>query len=266
MKNKRVILITGESSGFGLAMAEAFLRNGDIVCGCARRDFQHQGIFHQMADVTKKDDCQRVIEEIVHRYGRIDILINNAGFGIFGPLEETALEQAKKQIDVILFGGFLMAQAALPYMRESGAGKIFNISSIGGLIPLPYQGFYCAGKAALDTLFSSLRVEVYPYHIQICSIKPGDAKTGFTAQRKLEALKPGSVYQQSVAKNLRTITHDEQNGFAPVILAKKVLRLSKRKKLPFSKLIGLKDSLLYRLVFYLIPRRISNYLIYKIYA
>ena len=173
VKTGRVILITGESSGFGLEMAKLFLENNDIVCGFSNQQFEMEGIYHQFGDVSKEEDCQRVVKNIIAKYGRIDVLMNNAGFGIFGPFEETPLEKAKKQVDVSFFGTFLMAKAVIPYMRKQGGGKIINTSSIGGVIPLPFQGFYSASKAAMDMLFNSLRPEVLPYNIQICSIKPG---------------------------------------------------------------------------------------------
>ena len=96
---------------------------------------------------------EKLFSDTAEKYGKIDVLMNNAGFGIFGPFEETPLEKAKKQVDVSFFGTFLMAKAVIPYMRKQGGGKIINTSSIGGVIPLPFQGFYSASKAAMDMLF-----------------------------------------------------------------------------------------------------------------
>lgn len=268
MKNKkrgRVVLITGESSGFGLEMAKLFLSNGDIVCGLSTHDFQMDKVYHQVGDISKEEDCHRVVTNIIEKYGRIDILMNNAGFGIFSPIEETSLERAKRQMDVTFFGSFLMAKEVVPYMRKQGGGKIINTSSIGALIPLPFQAFYSASKAGMDVLFDALRAEVYPYHIQICSIKPGDAKTGFTKKRQSELIKEDSPYKEAFEHCLKSVSKDEQSGTPAKSIAYRAYRISKRRKLPYSQKIGFKDSCLSTL-YRILPKRVRNYLLYKIYA
>lgn len=265
VKTGRVILITGESSGFGLEMAKLFLKNNDIVCGFSNQQFEMEGIYHQFGDVSKEEDCQRVVKNIIAKYGKIDVLMNNAGFGIFGPFEETPLEKAKKQVDVSFFGTFLMAKAVIPYMRKQGGGKIINTSSIGGVIPLPFQGFYSASKAAMDMLFDSLRPEVLPYNIQICSIKPGDAKTSFTKNREQYRLSEDSPYKDAFDHCLASVAKDEQGGIVPIKIAKVAFNISKRKRLPYSRSIGTKDKAL-AFLYHILPKRIRNYLLYKIYA
>lgn len=268
MKNKktgRVVLITGESSGFGLEMAKLFLANGDIVCGFSNQEFQMEGIYHQVGDVSIEEDCKTVVDNIINKYGRIDVLMNNAGFGIFGPLEETPLLKAKKQVDVSFFGTFLMAKSILPYMRKQKEGKIINTSSIGEVIPLPFQGFYSASKCTMDMLFDSLRAEVYPYHIQICSIKPGDAKTSFTKNREKDKLSEDSPYQKAFDHCLESVAKDEQNGIDPRKIVKRAFSISKEKRLPYSKAIGTKDRFL-AFIYHILPKRMRNYLLYKVYA
>ncbi len=268
MKNKktgRVVLITGESSGFGLEMAKLFLANGDMVCGFSNQEFHMDGIYHQMGDVSKEEDCNRAVSNVVDKYGRIDVLMNNAGFGIFGPFEETPLEKAKKQVDVSFFGAFLMAKAVLPYMRKAMGGKIINTSSIGGVIPLPFQGFYSASKCAMDMLFDSMRAEVFPYHIQICSIKPGDAKTNFTKNREKDKLSERSPYQKAFEHCLRSVAKDEQSGIDPKKIARRAFLLSKKGRLPYSRSIGAKDRFL-AFLYHILPKRMRNYLLYKVYA
>lgn len=264
-KTGRVVLITGESSGFGLEMSKLFIANKDIVCGFSNQEFQMEGIYHQYGDVSKEEDCINVVNNIIAKYGRIDILMNNAGFGIFGPFEETSLQKAKSQVDVSFFGTFLMAKAVLPYMRKQKEGKIINTSSIGGVIPLPFQGFYSASKAAMDMLFTSLRPEVLPYNIQICSIKPGDAKTNFTKNRQKDKLNENSPYKDAFDHCLNSVAKDEQNGIEPIKIAKAAFNISKKKKMPYSKSIGAKDKFL-AFIYHILPKRIRNYLLYKIYA
>lgn len=265
LKHGRVVLITGESSGFGLEMAKLFIKNNDIVCGFSNQQFEMEGVYHQFGDVSNEDDCQRVVRNVIEKYGRIDILMNNAGFGIFSPIEETPLEKAKKQIDVSFFGTFLMAKAVLPYMRVQKNGKIINTSSIGGVIPLPFQGFYSASKCGMDMLFNSLRAEIFPYHIQICSIKPGDAKTSFTKNREANLLNNDSPYYEAFKKCLKSVANDEQKGIDPKVIAKKAFNISKRTRLPYSKSIGAKDKFL-AFIYHILPKRLRNYMLYKVYA
>lgn len=264
-KTGRVVLITGESSGFGLEMAKLFLSNGDIVCGLSNQPFEKEGIYHQFGDISNEEDDIKAVQNVLAKYGHIDILINNAGFGIFGPVEETPSEDARKQVQVSFFGAFLMAKAVLPSMRKQGYGKIINTSSIGGVIPLPFQSFYSASKAAMDMLFDALRPEVYPYHIQICSIKPGDAKTNFTASRKADRVKADSPYKKAFDHCLASVAHDEQNGIMPIKIAKRVLQISKKKRMPYSRSIGAKDRFL-SAIYHLLPKRMRNYLLYRVYA
>ena len=117
----------------------------------------------------------------------------------------------------------------------------------------------------MDMLFDALRPEVYPYHIQICSIKPGDAKTNFTAARKADRVKADSPYKKAFDRCLASVAHDEQNGIAPTKIAKKVLKVSKKKRMPYSKKVGAKDRFLAG-IYYLLPKRMRNYLLYQVYA
>lgn len=264
MKQRRVVLITGETRGFGFEMAKLFINNNDIVCGFSRNEFNYLNIYHQVGDISKEEDCKRCVLNIIDKYKRIDVLINNAGFGIFGPVEETTIQQAKKQIDVTFLGSFLMAKEVLPFMRKQKNGRIINISSIGGVVPLPYQAFYSASKCAMDILFDALRAEVYPYHIQITSVKPGDSCTSFTQNRESK-ISGDSVYKESFERNLKNVSNDEQKGFKPIKVAKKVLNISKKRKAPYSVKVGNKDKFL-SVLFKILPKRIRNYLLYKIYA
>lgn len=260
----KVVLITGESRGFGLEIAKLFLKDKNIVCGISRNDFSYDGIYHQVGDVTNINDCKRCVDNIIEKYGRIDILVNNAGFGIFSPVEEISIDDAKKQFEVSFFAAFYLAKLVIPYMRNCKKGLIVNISSIASLIPLPFQAFYSASKASLDMLFSALRVELYPYNIKITSVLPGDSKTGFTSNRKT-TISERSIYFERVERGLKTVSKDEENGFDPKKVAKKVFVLSKKKNPPYRVLVGGKDKLL-RCLYVVLPKRLRNYLLYKIYA
>lgn len=266
MKNTgRVILITGDSSGFGLQRAKLFLANKDIVCGFSNQATSLPGVYHQYGDVSSIYDCQRVVSNVIERYKRIDILINDAGFGIFGPVEETEPERARKLREVNFMGYFYRAKACLPYRREQKQGRIINVSSIAAVVPLPFQSFYSAGKAAREILFDSLRPEVRKFNIQITHVRPGDAKTGFTANRIKEGRNPDSAYSKSFRKCLDQVEKDETTGVEAIKIARAVFKAAGKKKPRYVYSVGRKDrflSLLYRCL----PRRIRNYLLYQVYA
>ena len=159
--DSRVALITGASSGIGRACATHLAACGVRVYGTSRIASAGQDPFPMLQmDVTDDQSVQRAIEAIIHREGRLDIVVNNAGIAVAGPLELTSVEEAKRQIDVNLFGAFRVCRAVLPIMRNQGGGYIVNIGSIGGLIAIPFQPLYSASKFALEGMTESLRLEV----------------------------------------------------------------------------------------------------------
>lgn len=263
-KGYRVVLLTGDSSGFGKAMVPCFVRNGDHVYGVSRHPFEAEGLTHFCGDISSKEDIRRIVSAIVEKEGRIDILINNAGYGIFSAVEDTSLEEAKKLFDVNLFGALNVTQEALPSIRKSRMGKILNISSIASEIPLPFQGFYSAGKSAMDALFDALRSEIRPFGIAVVSIRPGDAKTGFTANRRILG-DADSLYGARLLRSLRSVEKDEQGGFAPAKVASKAFSVSMKRRPKEVYRVGWKDRFL-TIVFHLLPRRARSYLLYRIYA
>jgi NAD(P)-dependent dehydrogenase (short-subunit alcohol dehydrogenase family) len=168
------------------------------------------------ADVTDDQSVDQVVATVLAREGRLDIVVNNAGMGIAGPVEDTTIEEAKRQLDANFFGAFRVCRAALPAMRTRRSGYIVNIGSIGGLIAIPYQGMYSASKFALEGLSESLRMEVRPVGIRVVIIEPGDHKTGFTQNRHVTQ----STYGPSFEAALARAAHDEQNGPGPDQIAR----------------------------------------------
>lgn len=261
----RVVLITGDSSGFGLERAKLFLANGDHVCGFSNQGKSLPLVYHQFGDVSRFDDCQKAVRNVIEKFGHIDILINDAGFGIFGPVEETEPSRARELVEVNFRGYFYRAKAVLPYRRLSGGGKIINVSSIAAVVPLPFQAFYSAGKAARESLFDSLRPEVRPYHISITHIRPGDAKTGFTENRIKEQMDNESPYYNAFLKCLNQVEKDETNGVAAIKIAMAAFKASNKKNPPYVVSVGRKDRFLSGL-YHILPKRSRNYLLYKVYA
>lgn len=261
-KTNRVVVVTGDSSGFGFEMIKLFIANGDKVYGISNSEFSYENLTHFVCDISDAKKCESVINEIGVNEGRIDVLINNAGFGISGSVEDTSIDTAHKIFNVNFFGAFYITKFALPFMRTYG-GKIINTSSIASAVPLPFQGFYSATKCAMDTLFSALREEVHGYKISVTAIMPGDAKTGFTANRVKNS--SGEAYKEVCEKSVKTMEHDETNGISPTRVALAAFKVSNKRKPPFTKLVGTKDSFLYGL-FKVLPKRFRSWLLRKIYA
>lgn len=178
----KAILITGASSGIGKATAIALLKAGYTVYATARRtdrlqELETLGAKTMFLDVTNEKSIQEVINTIINKEGNIYGLINNAGYGSYGAIEDVTPEEARQQFDVNIFGLARITQLTLPYMRKNKEGKIINISSIGGKISLPLGGWYHATKHALEALSDALRIEVKRFGIDVIIIQPGAIKT-----------------------------------------------------------------------------------------
>src|ERR1700724_82946 len=187
-KEKRVVLVTGASSGIGLACATHLAGRGYRGYGTSRRSGAGPAgkVTMLAAGVFDGGSVEQAIATVLDHEGRLDIVVNNAGMGIAGPVENTSIEEAKRQLEVNFFGAFRVCRAALPAMRKQGSGYIVNIGSIGGLIAIPYQAMYSASKFALEGFSESLRMEVRPFGIRVVIIEPGDHKTALTGNRRVE--------------------------------------------------------------------------------
>ena len=177
------ILITGASSGIGKATAHRLLSDGHTVYVAARRtdamqDLQARGARVLKLDVTREDDIQAAVQQI-REGGRLDVLINNAGFGMYGAVEDTTLEDARYQFEVNLFGMARLTQLLLPLMREQGGGRIINTSSVGGRVYTPLGAWYHATKHAVEGWSDALRLELRPFGIDVVLVEPGFIGTEF---------------------------------------------------------------------------------------
>ena len=231
-----VVLITGASSGIGKACAEHLARRGYRVFGTSRgAPFppaptpSGQPVMLQM-DVTQDESVRRAVDFIVREAGRLDVVVNNAGFGIAGAVEDTSIEEAKSQLETNFFGVLRVCRAALPVMRAQGEGLIVNVSSLGGVIALPFQALYSASKFAVEGLTEALRLEVRPFGIRVTRIEPGDMRTGFTDQRvRVAAWTRESAYGPYAERVLQVVEHDERSGGAPeavALLLERIIRSS----------------------------------------
>jgi NAD(P)-dependent dehydrogenase (short-subunit alcohol dehydrogenase family) len=180
----KIVLVTGASSGIGRATALELLRAGHTVYGGARRvqslDAVGAAGGHALAmDVTSDADTARAVQTVLDQHGRIDVLVNNAGFGLYGAAEDVPLDQARYQLEVNLFGPARLVQLVLPHMRERRSGRIVNVSSMGGEIAFPLGAWYHASKHALEAYSDALRQEVKRFGVDVVLIQPGLVKTEF---------------------------------------------------------------------------------------
>lgn len=222
----KVILITGASSGFGKATAELLAKRGHTVYGLARRTMEHPQIHYLTADVRKRDEIDRRVAEIIAKEQRIDVLINNAGMGIGGAIELATSDEINCQMGTNFMGCVNLCQSVLPHMRRQGGGRIINISSIGGVMGLPYQGFYSASKFAIEGFSEALSAEVKRFGIYVSLVEPGDFATNFTASRNnseitLNDASYGPVFKHS----LQLIEKEENGGLKPEKMAQKVTHI-----------------------------------------
>jgi len=221
-----VVLITGGSSGIGKATAKMLAQGGYRVYAAARRvekmnDLKADGIHVIGMDITDDQSIVRGVEEIVTIEGKVDILINNAGFGQYGSVEDVALADARYQLEVNLFGLARLTQLVLPLMREQHFGKIVNISSTGGKVAAPLGGWYHASKFALEGLSDSLRMEVKPFGIDVIVVEPGGVKTEWGDIAIGNAIKTaeGSAYKKLIESAQKISESAGARGAAPIDIA-----------------------------------------------
>ena len=227
--NKPVVLITGGSSGIGKATAEALLARGCTVYTLSRRDGNVPGARHLTADVTDEAAVTAAVQTVADEAGRIDLLINNAGYGISGAVEFTDTAQAQALFDVNFFGVVRVTRAVLPLMRAQGGGRILNLSSVAAPMAIPFQTYYSASKAAVLTYSAALDNEVKPFGIRVCAVLPGDIATGFTAAREKSA-QGDDVYGGRIERSVSRMEKDEQNGLSTAYAGNFLAKIALRKK------------------------------------
>lgn len=260
----QVCVITGGTSGIGRCTAQAMLARGYTVYELSRRAEGVAGMQHIVADVTKEETLAAAVAQILQWEDHIDVLINNAGFGISGAIEFTQTEDAKRQFDVNFFGMVNMNRAVLPIMRRQRCGKILNISSVAAMIPIPFQAYYSAAKAAINSYTLALAGEIRPYGIQVGAIQPGDIKTGFTAARR-KSLEGDDVYGGRIGRSISVMEQDEQAGMPPEAVARKICAALKKKRLRLVTTVGSRYRLIC-LAAKLLPASLLNRIVSKIYA
>ncbi|WP_348822231.1 SDR family oxidoreductase [Flavobacterium aestuarii] len=220
----KVVLITGGSSGIGKSIGEFLHHKGFVVYGTSRNPEKVlNSVFPLIAlDVRNTDSIQSAVSRVIGISGRLDVVINNAGVGITGPLEEIPMEEIKNNFETNFFGPIEVIKVVLPQMRLQQSGLIINITSIAGYMGLPYRSVYSASKGALELITEALRMEVKPFGIQITNIAPGDFATNIAAGRFHAPVIEGSAYETSYGNNLKTMNEHVDGGSNPNVMAEAV--------------------------------------------
>ncbi|MCB0457096.1 MAG: SDR family oxidoreductase [Flavobacteriaceae bacterium] len=225
----KVVLITGGSSGIGKAIGEYLSSKQFIVYGTSRNpSASPKSLFTLLQlDVTKPETISEAISEIIRQEGKIDVLVNNAGVGITGPIEETPTEEIKKAFDTNFYGPLEVIKAVLPQMRKQRNGLIINITSIAGYMGLPYRGIYSSTKAALEITAEAYRMELKPFGITMTNVAPGDFVTNIASGRYHAPVLEDSPYKKTYSDTLEMMNEHVDQGEDPIKMAKAVYHIIK---------------------------------------
>lgn len=268
-----VVLVTGASSGIGKAVARYLAEKGCRVYGTSRKEaapakmyYGGGGFLHMLKlDVCSEESVKAAVKQVLDTEGEIGIVINNAGMGIAGSVEDTSHEEALMQFNVNFFGMHRVIREVLPSMRKCGRGLIINISSVGAVFPIPFQSMYVASKAAVEGMSGSLRNELRPFGIKVALVEPGDTKTGFTASRVfVKAGDDSSPYSKYSKKSIAIMEKDESKGPQPVVVARVIEKIINRRNPPVCVAVGLNYKILVFLK-RLVPKSLESYIVSKMY-
>ena len=223
-ESRPVALVTGASAGIGKAIVRRLLKDGWVVYGAARRvekmsDIVDEGAFSLSMDVTDDGSMVAAVNEVLARHGRIDALVNNAGYGSYGAIEEVPIDEARRQMEVNVFGLARLCQLVLPTMREAGRGTIVNISSMGGRIWMPIGGWYHATKHAVEVLSDALRLETRPFGVRVVVVQPGAIQSEWAdiSADHLEAHSKDPGYRRWVAPMARLLRNYDRAADPSVV-------------------------------------------------
>ncbi len=250
----RVALVTGASSGFGQATAALLAAQGFQVFGTSRAPTHSTaGSFELLPlDVCSETSVQTCVQTILERTGRIDLLVNNAGFAQGGALEENSLEDARAQFETNVFGVLRVLKAVLPVMRRQGSGQIITVSSLLGVVAMPYLSLYASSKFALEGMIEGLYHELSPFHIKVSLVEPGFFRTKFDARPPAAPL---AVYEVARQSMLRFVRAEVEQGPDPEQVARRIVQLATSASPPLRSYVGPRAGLLVALRQWL-PQRI----------
>ncbi len=240
--NKSVILVTGASAGIGRKCATHLASAGWTVIGASRRGTSSDSWRGVPMDVDRDRSVERAFEIVDAEYGQLNAVLACAGWGLAGAAERTSLEDAKAQFETNFWGAVRVVNATLPRLRERGGGHVVLMSSIAGILGIPYQAFYSASKFALEGYAESLAYEVAPFNVHVTLVEPGNFKTDFTAARRKVELSVNDPYRGACEKAITVMERDEVNGADPVDVARAVEKILRSKNPPRRVSVGKFDE------------------------
>ncbi|GGG43326.1 SDR family oxidoreductase [Bizionia arctica] len=223
----KVVLITGGSSGIGKSVGEFLTTKGFLVYGTSRSPERYPSSKFPIValDVTKNQTIIDAIKDVLSKEGHIDVLINNAGVGITGPIEETPEAEIRNNFETNLFGPINVIKAALPGMREHGSGLIINITSIAAYMGLPYRGIYSASKGAFELVTEAFRMELKGSNIEMTNVAPGDFATNIASSRYHAPILENSPYKKDYGNTLNLMNSHVDSGKDPLLMAKAIYKI-----------------------------------------
>jgi len=254
----KVVIITGASAGMGATTAKYLSDRGYHVYGASRRaetGREKDGFIELKMDVTDETSVQQAIHFVIDKEGKIDALVNNAGLGLIGSIEDTSDAEAKAIFETNVFGLMNVSRSVLPHMREAQSGYIINISSIAGRMGLPYRGIYSATKASVLMITEATSSEVRQFGIHVCSILPGDFKTSVNENRNVVQNASKSVYSQTTQALNNQVNEEVDHSSDPIIIARKVEQILRTAKPKMQYMVAQPIPKLSTVLHYLLPGR-----------
>jgi short-subunit dehydrogenase len=227
----KVVFITGGSSGIGKSIGDYLQQMGYTVIGTSRNPDRYPESTFELVAMQVQDaaSIKDSITATIAKHGKIDVLVNNAGVGITGPIEETPDNEVHNAFNTNVYGPIRVINAVMPQMRKQRAGLIINITSIAGYMGLPYRGIYSASKAALGVITEAMRMEIREFGVQMTTIAPGDFATNIAAGRYHAPVLDDSAYKENYAKSIAIMDEHVDHGNDPKEMAKAVHRIIKKK-------------------------------------
>lgn len=265
---KRVALVTGGTSGIGRAICKQLAKDGIIVYGSGR-SVENGGLLENFKtvkiDVTKDKSVKEGVQYIIEQEGQIDFLVNNAGIGIAGSVEDSEVIEILEVFNTNVAGIIRMCKAVLPSMRNRKSGTIINISSVGGLMGLPYRGIYSGSKSSVEMISEAMSMEVMQFGVHVVIIEPGDFKTGINENRKVAEATKTSIYKDDFDRIHKIINEEVSHGEDPIKIGKLVVKIVNKKNPKLRYNVGNFASKLALAIKRLLPPRIFEGIMMKHY-